>query len=131
MIRYTYELRKTIIVDIDAENKAMAEIALHEADVREEYAQSWTKANPVLDMVYAETITTPTPNPLHELFSRTDWKLLRKQKAYLTGAAKGVGFGQEHLTGVLYFLDAIQDAAVASGQLSEQQVFGKKGKHNV
>ena len=49
--------------------------------------------------------------------SVVDWKLLRKQKLYLSR------LGTEYAVGIVNFLDNIQDQAAE--QIGEREVFGK------
>ena len=48
-----------------------------------------------------------------DVLQQTDWVLLREQKALLPDG------------GLLNFIDALQDAVVAEGIATEQQVFGE------
>lgn len=52
-----------------------------------------------------------------------DWKLLREQKALLLRLACDDGYAV--LDGVIHMIDDIQDRAVANGDATEAEVFGK------
>lgn len=55
----------------------------------------------------------------------TDWKLLRKQKETLFNVIAEVSEAeQEHLTGILHLIDAIQDAAADDPAIGAEMVFG-------
>jgi hypothetical protein len=52
-----------------------------------------------------------------------DWDLLREQKAAILKATSIGGLPQEPAEGLLNFIDAIQDQAVDTEQVSEEIVF--------
>jgi len=51
---------------------------------------------------------------------KLDWVLLRRQKEWLLQQPTG-----PEANGLVHLLDAIQDEAVASGEASEDEVFGE------
>lgn len=48
---------------------------------------------------------------IHQVFAKTDWKLLKQQKALLIAACQI----QPQLEGLLNWVDSLQDAAEAEG----------------
>jgi len=52
----------------------------------------------------------------------TNWDLLRTQKEWL------LNNGDNEAMGLVHLLDAIQDAVVAEGIVSEEEVFGTVGE---
>lgn len=58
------------------------------------------------------------------VIGQTDWALLREQKAQLVDGPVGSPDYEEAVAGLLNWIDAIQDAAVDSGMVSEEEVFG-------
>jgi hypothetical protein len=59
------------------------------------------------------------------------WELLKKQKETLNDVIteyenKNMTRTVDHLTGILYLIDSIQDEAVDSGNFTELEVFGFK-----
>ena len=55
-------------------------------------------------------------NKIRDALNRTDWHLLAEQKLALLHAIDNQsGYLSEQLTGLLNFVDAIQDAAEADG----------------
>jgi len=59
---------------------------------------------------------------LHKLMKDTNWDLLRTQKEWL------LNNGDNEAMGLVHLLDAIQDAVVAEGIVSEEEVFGTVGE---
>ena len=59
---------------------------------------------------------------LHKLMQDINWDLLRTQKEWLWNNGDNEAMGLAHL------LDAIQDAVVAEGIVSEEEVFGTVGE---
>jgi hypothetical protein len=51
---------------------------------------------------------------------KIDWAMLREQKQWL------LNFNDEQAAGLVYLLDALQDQAVESGELTETEVFGQE-----
>jgi hypothetical protein len=54
-----------------------------------------------------------------DVLRRTDWRLFARQKAWLERQTRT----SEEAAGLLDFLDAVQDAAVADYGLAEEKVF--------
>jgi hypothetical protein len=61
---------------------------------------------------------------IEKVFTSINWKLLREQKLYMLNEAN-LKENPSAYDGVIGLLDAIQDAAVASGMYTEVNVFGK------
>jgi len=59
---------------------------------------------------------------LHKLMKDINWDLLRTQKEWL------LNNGDNEAMGLVHLLDAIQDAVVAEGIVSEEEVFGTVGE---
>ena len=62
---------------------------------------------------------------IRDVLRATDWKLFRQQKRYLLRMMDVLKDEDEHLDGLLNFLDAIQHAVVDEGVKTEQEVFGE------
>jgi len=66
---------------------------------------------------------------IDDVLKFTDWRLLRRQKQWLIETANlesEISDGDCMLcSGIINFIDSIQDAAVDSGLLSESIVFGE------
>jgi hypothetical protein len=56
---------------------------------------------------------------------KLDWELLREQKAYLYNEACNNRDAAHIYEGVLFLIDAIQDEAIAKGDATEEEVFGR------
>jgi hypothetical protein len=57
----------------------------------------------------------------------TNWKMLREQKQTLLNVIEMADTTtQEHLTGILHLLDAVQDAAAADPAIGADAVFGRQ-----
>lgn len=63
-----------------------------------------------------------------DVMEQTDWAILRKQKAFLLSVSVVSHEEQKLIDGTIYWFDAIQDAAVAQGIATEEQVFGESGE---
>lgn len=64
-----------------------------------------------------------------EAIRKIDWALLRMQKAWLLGWEDDIDFGGAHVApGLINLIDALQDAAVADGVATEEEVFGTHTK---
>jgi len=59
---------------------------------------------------------------LHKLMKDINWDLLRTQKEWL------LNNGDDEAMGLTHLLDAIQDAVVAEGIVTEEEVFGTVGE---
>lgn len=65
-----------------------------------------------------------------KLVHDTDWKLLQVQKetlVRLSCSPEILSDDRRHLTGMVNFIDYIQDIIVDSGYKTEEEVFGFKG----
>lgn len=65
---------------------------------------------------------------LKDVAAQTDWPLLIKQKQHLHMLAALARKNPEHqnlIDGVLNFIDAFQDAAIADGVVTAEDVFGE------
>lgn len=60
-----------------------------------------------------------------DVLAQTDWELFRKQKAALRNLPTMYEDEQNAVSGILNFIDALQDAVVEDGIATEQQVFGE------
>lgn len=68
------------------------------------------------------------PKNISMRYTKIDWLLLRKQKETLVNLIHHSDlalFEKEHLDGLIYLLDQLQDSAVEDGGLTEMEVFGK------
>ena len=66
---------------------------------------------------------------MEEFLKGIDWELLRRQKVELLDVINMYKLpAGNHLDGVVYLIDHIQDSAVDSGYYTEEQVFGKREK---
>lgn len=55
-----------------------------------------------------------------------DWALLREQKEYCVNEAMNNSEVADIYEGIIALMDAIQDAAVADGLVTEKKVFGAR-----
>ena len=66
--------------------------------------------------------------PRPRFITRIDWEMLKEQKAHFVSviySGELKSDQKEALEGILHLLDAIQDHAVDSMGISEEEVFGK------
>ena len=61
---------------------------------------------------------------IESVMLRIDWLLLRMQKAYLFNEANNDAENGHIYDGMVCLIDALQDAAVADGLATEEEVFG-------
>lgn len=61
---------------------------------------------------------------LESVMKGVDWELLREQKVFLFNEANNNSDAEEVCEGLLNLLDNLQDAVVADGLASAEEVFG-------
>ena len=70
-------------------------------------------------------------NHTKEALQGVNWPLLREQKEYCINEANNNSECSEIYDGIVHLIDALQDAVVADGIVSEYEVFGESGDEDL